>query len=85
LFHTKYGTEFTRPDATPYNQDFGLLARAFGLESALVTDPSDLEAALVKAFATDAPYLVEVRTRGDVPMPRTGFWDIAEFLEGGND
>jgi acetolactate synthase-1/2/3 large subunit len=84
-FNNTYGTEFTRPDGTPYNPDFGLLARAFGLESALVTDPSDLEAALVKAFATDAPYLVEVRTRGDVPMPRTGFWDIAEFLEGGND
>ena len=29
--------------------------------------------------------LEEVRTRGDLPMPRTGWWDIAEFLEGGND
>ena len=31
------------------------------------------------------PYLLEVRTRGDVPMPRTGYWDIADFLVGGND
>jgi len=26
-----------------------------------------------------------VRTRADVPMPRTGHWDIAEFLKLGND
>ena len=29
--------------------------------------------------------LLEVRTRGDVPMPRTGYWDIADFLAHGND
>jgi hypothetical protein len=26
-----------------------------------------------------------VVTRGDVPMPRTGYWDIADFLAHGND
>jgi acetolactate synthase I/II/III large subunit len=31
------------------------------------------------------PYLLDVWTRGDVPMPRTGHWDIAEFLVHGND
>ena len=30
-------------------------------------------------------YLLDVWTRGDVPMPRTGHWDIAEFLATGND
>ncbi len=35
-------------------------------------------------MAKDVPFLLEVRTRGDLPMPRTGWWDIAEFLEGGN-
>ncbi|MEY4094635.1 MAG: hypothetical protein RLZZ53_1834, partial [Acidobacteriota bacterium] len=29
--------------------------------------------------------LLEVVTRGDVPMPRTGYWDIADFLAHGND
>jgi hypothetical protein len=29
--------------------------------------------------------LLEVRTRADVPMPRTGYWDIADFLRSGND
>jgi acetolactate synthase-1/2/3 large subunit len=84
-FKNTYGTVFTRPDGTPYNPDFPMLARAFGLASARVTDPDDLDVALATAFASDEPYLLEVQTRGDVPMPRTGFWDIAEFLVGGND
>jgi acetolactate synthase-1/2/3 large subunit len=84
-FKNSYGTEFKRPDGTPYNPDFPLMAKSFGIESALVEDPSDLEAALHKAIAAEVPYLLEVRTRGDVPMPRTGYWDIADFLAGGND
>ena len=84
-FKNSYGTEFTRPDGTPYNPDFPMLAKSFGIESALVEEPSDLAAALKKAYAADVPYLLEVRTRGDVPMPRTGYWDIADFLRSGND
>ena len=84
-FGNKYGTEFTRPDGTPYNPDFMLLAKSFGIESALVEDPKDLAAALKKAMAANIPYLLEVRTRGDVPMPRTGYWDIADFLRLGNE
>ena len=84
-FHNTYGTEFTRPDGTPYNPDFLLLAKSFGIESALVEDPSELAAALRTAIAADVPYLLEVRTRADVPMPRTGYWDIADFLRLGNE
>jgi acetolactate synthase-1/2/3 large subunit len=84
-FNSAYGTEFARPDGTPYNPDFMLLARAFGIESALVEEPRDLAGALATAIAADVPYLLEVRTRGDVPMPRTGYWDIADFLRVGND
>ena len=62
-----------------------LFAKAFGLEGARVEDPDDLPAALTKAIAANVPYMLEVRTRGDVPMPRTGHWDIAEFLVSGND
>ena len=50
------------------------------MKSALVTEPDDLESALTAAIAVDEPFLLEVRTRGDVPMPRTGYWDIADFL-----
>jgi acetolactate synthase I/II/III large subunit len=84
-FGNTYGTEFTRPDGTPYNPDFMLLAKSFGIESALIENPNDLAEGLKKAMATDVPYLLEVRTRGDVPMPRTGHWDIADFLRLGNE
>jgi acetolactate synthase-1/2/3 large subunit len=84
-FHNSYGTEFRTPDGAPYNPDFPLLAKAFGIEAALVEEPDELGAALKKAYAADVPYLLEVRTRGDVPMPRTGYWDIADFLRVGND
>ena len=84
-FKNTYGTEFTTPDGAPYNPDFPLMAKAFGIESDLVIEPCGLAPALKKAFAADVPYLLEVRTRGDVPMPRTGYWDIADFLRLGND
>ncbi len=83
-FNNTYGTEFTTPDGKAYNPDFTLLAQAFGIQGALVTEPDDLGAALRTALASDQPYLLEVRTRGDVPMPRTGYWDIADFLKRGN-
>ena len=55
--------------------------RAPASHGALQTLGSELE----KALAATGPYLLEVRTRGDVPMPRTGYWDIADFLKLGND
>src|SRR5439155_18461596 len=75
-FNNTYGTEFTRPDGTQYNPDFMLLAKAFGIESALIEEPDQLAAGLKEAIAKEVPFLLEVRTRGDVPMPRTGYWDI---------
>jgi acetolactate synthase I/II/III large subunit len=84
-FSNAYGTEFRTPDGEPYNPDFPMLARAFGVESARVESPDDLPAALKTALAVNKPYLLEVVTRGDVPMPRTGYWDIADFLAHGND
>lgn len=84
-FKNAYGTEFTTPDGKMYNPDFPLLAKAFGVESARVDAPDDLPGALKIALAANKPYLLEVRTRGDVPMPRTGYWDIADFLAHGND
>ncbi len=84
-FKSAYSTEFTTPDGAPYNPDFVMLARAFGIEAARVEEPDDLPAALTTALASGVPYLLDVWTRGDVPMPRTGHWDIAEFLIAGND
>jgi acetolactate synthase-1/2/3 large subunit len=84
-FKNSYGTEFTTPDGAPYNPDFPMLAQAFGVKAARVDAPDDLPKALETAFASNEPYLLEVRTRGDVPMPRTGYWDIADFLAHGTD
>lgn len=84
-FNNQYGTEFRTPDGELYNPDFQLLAKSFGIESALIEEPDDLEAGIKAALAKDVPFLLEVRTRGDVPMPRTGYWDIADFLAHGND
>ncbi len=84
-FNNAYGTEFTTPDGEMYNPDFPLLAKAFRVEAARVDAPDELPAALKIALAANKPYLLEVRTRGDVPMPRTGYWDIADFLAHGND
>jgi acetolactate synthase-1/2/3 large subunit len=84
-FKNAYGTEFRTPDGEPYNPDFLLLAKAFGVESARVESPDELAVALKTALASNTPYLLEVVTRGDVPMPRTGYWDIADFLAHGND
>lgn len=83
-FHSSYGTEFTTPDGAPYNPDFQLIAQAFRIDSGLVIEPADLGPALRRALASNRPYLLEVRTKPDIPMPRTGFWDIAEFLSWGN-
>ena len=84
-FGNTTGTVFTRPDGTQYNPDFMLMAKAFGIESALVEDPDAIAGALETALSANVPYLLEVRTRGDVPMPRTGYWDIADFLRLGNE
>jgi acetolactate synthase I/II/III large subunit len=83
-FKNTSGTEFSSPDGKAYNPDFMMLAKSFGIDSALISDPAELGAGLRHALAQDKPFILEVRTRGDLPMPRTGFWDIAEFLAGGN-
>ncbi|HWU40652.1 MAG TPA: thiamine pyrophosphate-dependent enzyme, partial [Candidatus Acidoferrum sp.] len=80
FFKNTYGTTFQRPDGTPYNPDFQLLAKAHGMEGRLVEDPGQLSSALKECLNLNAPCLLEVRTRGDLPMPRTGYWDIADFL-----
>lgn len=84
-FQNAYGTEFTTPDGQPYNPDFVQLAGAFGIAAARVQEPDDLPAALATALNAGVPYVLDVWTRADVPMPRTGHWDIADFLVHGND
>ena len=64
-----YGNRLIASDLQ--NPDFGKLADSFGIASFKATDPKQLEEALHKAFALNAPALVWV-PHGDVPSP----WDM---------
>ena len=64
-----YGNRLIASDLQ--NPDFGKLADSFGIASFKATDPKQLEDALHRAFALNAPALVWV-PHGDVPSP----WDL---------
>ena len=49
------GTEFNRPDGTPYSPDYAALAEAFGLDAYRVEAESDLEGVLRTAIESDRP------------------------------
>ena len=71
------GTEFNRPDGTPYSPDFKALGQSFGLESFRVDDPADLESTYRKAFDSKAPALIEIPTDRDAAGPWVpGWWDF---------
>ena len=65
----RYGNRLIASDL--HNPDFAKLADSFGIASFKATDARQLEEALHKAFALDAPALVWV-PHGDVPSP----WDL---------
>ncbi|MBV8185890.1 MAG: TPP-binding protein [Alphaproteobacteria bacterium] len=65
----RYGNRLIASDLQ--NPDFCKLADSFGVASFKALDARELEAALHKAFALDAPALVWV-PHGDVPSP----WDL---------
>lgn len=71
------GTEFNRPDGTPYSPDYLALGKAFGLESFRVDSPAELESTYRKAFESGAPALIEVPTDRDAAGPWVpGWWDF---------
>ena len=65
----RYGNRLIASDL--HNPDFSKLADSFGIASFKALDAKQLEDALHKAFALDAPALVWV-PHGDVPSP----WDL---------
>lgn len=68
------GTEFNRPDGTPYSPSFKDLGKSFGLESFRVDSPADLESTFQKAFDAKAPVLVEIPTDRDLASPFVPGW-----------
>jgi acetolactate synthase I/II/III large subunit len=77
IFDRHIGSEFSRPDGTPYSPDFKAVAAAFGLEGHKVEDPAALEDTLRTAVESDAPVIVEVPTSRDAAGPWVpGWWDF---------
>ncbi len=77
IFDRHIGSEFTRPDGTPYSPDFTAIARGFGLEAQKVEDPGNLEDTLRGALQSGAPTVVEVPTSRDAAGPWVpGWWDF---------
>jgi acetolactate synthase-1/2/3 large subunit len=68
------GTEFNRPDGSPYSPSFKDLGRSFGLESFRVESAADLEPTFKRAFDAQAPVLVEIPTDRDLASPFTPGW-----------
>jgi acetolactate synthase-1/2/3 large subunit len=77
IFDRHIGSEFSRPDGSPYSPDFKAVASAFGLQSHRVEDPASLEGTLRKALDSDEPVVVEVPTSRDAAGPWVpGWWDF---------
>jgi acetolactate synthase I/II/III large subunit len=71
------GTEFNRPDGTPYSPDFKALGESFGLQSWRVESDAELEEVLRTAIESGKPALVEVPTDRDASGPWVpGWWDF---------
>ena len=71
------GTEFNRPDGTPYTPDFKALGESFGLASWRVESNDQLEDVLREAIESGKPALVEIPTDRDASGPWVpGWWDF---------
>ena len=79
-FNNAYGTEFTRPDGTPYNPEFHVAGsrRLASSRRSSKTRPNFALRSIMPGSLTDRTFS-KCGRRGDVPMPRTGYWDIADF------
>ncbi len=55
-------------DLTDPPLDFVEIARGMGLDGKLITKPDDIQSAVREALSLDRPYVLEVRTEGNVPQ-----------------
>lgn len=77
LMDRHIGSEFTRPDGTPYSPDFVEIAEAFGLRAWRADNGNDLGKALQEALDSNEPAVVEAITARDAGGPFVpGWWDF---------
>jgi acetolactate synthase-1/2/3 large subunit len=72
------GAEFLK-DGTPLSPDLSALARAFGCHAERISAPGEVRPALERAFAAQAPAVVEVMVERTYPLsgsPAVGWWDV---------
>jgi acetolactate synthase-1/2/3 large subunit len=76
------GAEFLKggiPGGVPISPDLTALARAFGCRAERVSAPDEVRPALERAFAANAPAVVEVMVERTYPLsgsPAIGWWDV---------
>ncbi len=77
LMDRHIGSEFTRPDGSPYSPDFVEIAKAFGLEAWRADTGEGVGKALEEALASGRPAVVEAVTGRDAGGPFVpGWWDF---------
>ena len=77
LMDRHIGSEFTRPDGSPYSPDFVEIAKAFGLEAWRADNGEAVGKALQEALDSGKPALVEAVTARDAGGPFVpGWWDF---------
>lgn len=74
---------FERGDqAQPYDPDYQALGRAFGAQTARVTNPSELAAALSSALQSDQPSVIDALVTHEPRILASGHWDVNNILAG---
>ena len=72
------GAEFLK-DGVPLSPNLAALARAFGCHAERISAPDQVRPALERAFAANAPAVVEVMVERNYPLsgsPAVGWWDV---------
>jgi acetolactate synthase-1/2/3 large subunit len=77
LMDRHIGSEFNRPDGTPYTPNFVEIAEAFGVQAWRADTGEQVGKALEEALASGKPALVEATTARDAGGPFVpGWWDF---------
>lgn len=70
-------TDFRLPDTgDPYNPDFAVMARSFGVEGASIDRPEDLGEAIRKGIAANRPYVIDANIGADSNPGGAGVWEL---------
>lgn len=70
-------TDFRLPDSgDPYNPDFAVMARSFGVEGVSIDRPEDLGDAIRKGIAANRPYVIDANIGADSNPGGAGVWEL---------